>query len=212
MRWSPCWWSALAPRAGFRPHETVHRFHFRAVGMVRHAVEQMDDPFGIQIQVGRLLPEPLAAGLIRPHKLGLHKLAGELEQQLAPLQGRPTPARRLAPGCPPPLPRRATGAGGANGGRRDRSADGVAHRWVQRLVQRLVHRSSSRGSRDFSHSRGRRMPHHPLAMKRIVRYVPAATSATVSISVSTAAPAATAFPQPRRGSARPSSARRNLPW
>jgi hypothetical protein len=51
--------------------------------MVRHAIEQVDDPVGIQIEGRHFLPEPLCADLIGPSELGLRQLTGEQKDQLA---------------------------------------------------------------------------------------------------------------------------------
>jgi hypothetical protein len=51
--------------------------------MVRHAVEQMDDPVRIQIQGRHFPPEAPGALLVGPNELGLRQLTGEKEDQLA---------------------------------------------------------------------------------------------------------------------------------
>jgi hypothetical protein len=55
--------------------------------MVGHAIEQGDDPIGIQVQIGRFLPKPVGTGLVGLLELGLGQLAGEEKQQLTLLQG-----------------------------------------------------------------------------------------------------------------------------
>lgn len=67
---------------------TIHPVHLLLVGVVGHAIEQVDKAIGIQIQGCRLLPELLGADLVGPLKLGLGQLAGEEEQQLTFLLGR----------------------------------------------------------------------------------------------------------------------------
>jgi hypothetical protein len=133
MRWSRCCWSTLVPSAGPLPHEAaqawppptpplgghasapapIHTFHLFSVGMVRHAIEQMDDPVWIQIQGSRLPPELPGAGQIGPHKLGLHQLTREQKHQLALLQGsKAQPCRLPLQGAATP-PRPSTGPGHA---------------------------------------------------------------------------------------------------
>jgi hypothetical protein len=65
----------------------IHLVHLLLIGVVGHAIEQVDEAIGIQIQGCRLLPELLGAGLVGPLELGLGQLAGEEEQQLTFLQG-----------------------------------------------------------------------------------------------------------------------------
>jgi len=126
MRWSRCWWSTLVPSAAPLPDETtqtwrppaasmgghasasppapVHGFHLPVVGMVRHAIQQVNDSVWIQIQGRRLLPQPLAAGLVGPHKLGLHQLTGEQKNQLALLQCGKAQVSRSPLQAPAPRP------------------------------------------------------------------------------------------------------------
>lgn len=108
MRWRACWWSSSVPSGACLPREgaqgwsppvsptgghalpiwTIHRFHLLEIGMVGHAIKQMNDPIWIQLEGRRFLPEPRGAGLVRLHKLRLGQLAGDQIQQLALLASR----------------------------------------------------------------------------------------------------------------------------
>ena len=66
----------------------IHPLHLLKIPMVSHAIEQGDDPIGIQFEGGCFLPEPVGAVLVRLDKLGFNQLAGEEKHQLALLQGR----------------------------------------------------------------------------------------------------------------------------
>jgi hypothetical protein len=61
--------------------------------MIRHAIEEMDDPVWFQIQGRHLLPEPLGAVLVGPSELGLRQLTGEEENQLTLFQLGKAPGR-----------------------------------------------------------------------------------------------------------------------
>lgn len=75
--------------------------------MIPHAIKQVDDPVGIQIQIRHLLPEPVGAHLVCASELGLRQLTGEQEDQLTLLQlGK---ARDGTPAAPDPEASRASG-------------------------------------------------------------------------------------------------------
>ena len=64
----------------------VDSLHLLVVAEVSSFVEQGDDPLGVDLQGGGLLPEPLAGAPVAPLELGRGQLAHQLEQQLPLLQ------------------------------------------------------------------------------------------------------------------------------
>ncbi len=131
--------------------------------MVRHAIQQMNDPLRIQLEGGHLLPEPLAAVLIRPRELGLRQLPRELVHQLTLLQVR------KGQGCRPPIPGTAPSpwpSAAGRGGVRSLRADRLSHRWLQRVFQGFCSRDG-----EFSSHSQQTPPAPPgFAMKRISGY------------------------------------------
>jgi hypothetical protein len=68
----------------------IRLFHLLQVAVVAHAIEEVDEAIGIQLECCCLLPELLSAGLVGLPELGFGQLAGEEEQQLTFFQGRKT--------------------------------------------------------------------------------------------------------------------------
>ena len=151
-------------RAG--PPAPIHSGHLRAVGVVRHAVKQVDDPLRIQLKGGHLLPEASGAVLIRTHKLSLRQLARQLKDQLALLEVRKGQGGGRRPIlCTPPAA--GPSAGGIRGGLRPPPAC----RLLRLLIHRLFHRLRSRGGLNTLHSRQRPLAPPLFAMKRIPCYI-----------------------------------------